>query len=315
MKFITLTDGVLPVPCVATIGFFDGVHVGHRFLIEQVRRCAAERGMASLLVTFRTHPRVVMQSSYRPALLSTYEEKCALLASTHADYCLVLDFTSELASLSAREFMETVLRDIFSVRALVIGYDHRFGHGKADGFPQYVEYGREIGMDVIQAEAFPLNGINVSSSVIRAFLSEGEVAMAAKCLSRPYEITGHVVGGFHLGHELGYPTANIRPDDSMKLVPKNGVYAVWVRDGEGRSMAGMLNIGTRPTMENGEDRSIEVHLLDFDGDLYGHVLTLSFVRRLRDEKKFRNKGELVARLRADEQETRNLLIPKHLHTS
>lgn len=310
MKFITLTDGPLSTPCAATIGFFDGVHVGHRFLIGQVRRHASERGLASLLVTFRTHPRQAMQSSYRPALLSTYKEKCELLASTGADYCLTLDFTPELAQLSAREFMEQILKRILSVQILIVGYDHHFGHGKTDGFPQYVQYGRETGIEVIQAEAFPLNGINVSSSVVRALLSEGEVGMAARCLSRPYTLTGQVVNGFHIGHELGFPTANIQPEDRQKLIPKNGVYAVRVTDESHagkKAWAGMLNIGTRPTIDNGEEQSIEVHLLDFDGDLYGRTLTLEFIRRLRDEKKFRNKGELVNRLRADEQEVRNIL--------
>lgn len=310
MKFITLTDGILPTPCVATIGFFDGVHIGHRFLIGQVKHHAAERRLASLLVTFRTHPRQVMQSSYRPALLSTYKEKCGLLASTGADYCLTLDFTPELAQLSAREFMEKILKRILSVQVLVVGYDHHFGHGKTDGFPQYVQYGRETGIEVIQAEPLPLNGINVSSSVVRAFLSEGEVSMAARCLSHPYTLTGQVVNGFHIGHELGFPTANIQPDSPQKLIPKNGVYAVKVTEenhtGQ-KTWAGMLNIGTRPTIGNGEEQSIEVHLLDFDGNLYGQALTLSFIRRLRDERKFRNKGELTKQLHADEEQVRNIL--------
>lgn len=313
MKFITLTDGAPSTPCVATIGFFDGVHLGHRFLIEQVKRHAAERGMASLLLTFRTHPRQVMQSDYRPALLSSYEEKCALLASTGADYCLTMDFSPELAAMPARTFMESVLKRALSVQVLVIGYDHHFGHGKTDGFPQYVTYGKEIGMEVIQADAYPLNGINVSSSVIRTCLSEGEVGMAAQCMQHPYTLTGRVVNGFRVGHELGFPTANIQPDEPLKLIPKNGVYAVRVKDegAPGKTpFPGMLNIGTRPTLDNGESRSIEVHLLDFDGDLYDRTLTVEFVRRLRDEKKFRNRGELINRLKADEQEVRSILNDK-----
>ena len=310
MKFITLTDGTPFPPCVATIGFFDGVHLGHRYLIEQVKREATLRDLASLLITFRTHPRQVMQSSYRPSLLSTYEEKCELLSSTHADYCLTLDFTPELSQLSARNFMTSVLKRTINVEALIIGYDHRFGHGKTDGFPQYVEYGRELGMDVVQARALPLKGINVSSSVVRAFLSEGEVSMAAQCLSRPYSLTGQVVNGFRIGHEIGFPTANIYPNNTLKLIPSNGVYAVWVKDAnapEKAPFAGMLNIGTRPTIGNGEEQSIEVHLLDFNGDLYGKNLTVEFISRLRDEKKFRNKGELIKHLQKDEQAVRQLL--------
>lgn len=310
MKFITLTDPLPYQACVATIGFFDGVHRGHRFLIRQLTRYAVGHDLASLLVTFRTHPRQVMQAAYQPQLLTTYDEKCAQLATTGADCCLTLDFTTALAALSARRFMAEILKEKLFVKVLVIGYDHRFGHDRSEGFAEYVEYGRELGMEVVRADAFAMSEVNVSSSMVRACLAEGEVGMAARCLTRPYEITGRVVHGFHVGHELGFPTANIQVEDSQKLIPKNGVYAVWVKGkigGEEHVWGGMLNIGLRPTMENGENRTIEVHLLDFAGDLYGCRLTLSFVRRLRDERKFRNKGELVHQLREDEAMVRMIL--------
>lgn len=308
MRFLTLSDGMPAVACAATIGFFDGVHRGHQYLIRQVVQCAASRGQASLLVTFRRHPRQVMHADYQPQLLSTFEEKCALLAATGADYCATLDFTMELAALSARQFMADILRDKFGVRTLVIGYDHRFGHDRVAGFADYVEYGRELGMEVVRAEPFSMGGVNVSSSVVRACLCDGEVAMAARCLGRPYALSGTVVEGFHEGHGLGYPTANLQPEDPCKLVPKGGVYAVKVRlQGRQAAFAGMLNIGTRPTLDNGDNRSIEVYLLDFSGDLYGCRLTLDFICRLRDEKKFRNKGELANQLRADEAAVRNLM--------
>ncbi len=310
MKFITLTDSLPYQACVATIGFFDGVHRGHRFLIRQLTRYAVGHDLASLLVTFRTHPRQVMQAAYQPQLLTTYDEKCGQLATTGADYCLTLDFTTALAALSARRFMAEILKEKLSVKVLVIGYDHRFGHDRSEGFAEYVEYGRELGMEVVRADAFAMSEVNVSSSMVRACLAEGEVGIAACCLTRPYEITGRVVHGFHVGHELGFPTANIQVEDSQKLIPKNGVYAVWVKGkigGEEHVWGGMLNIGLRPTMENGENRTIEVHLLDFAGDLYGCRLTLSFVRRLRDERKFRNKGELVHQLREDEAMVRMIL--------
>ena len=310
MKFITLTDPLPYQACVATIGFFDGVHRGHRFLIRQLTRYAAGHDLASLLITFRTHPRQVMQAAYQPQLLTTYDEKCAQLATTGADCCLTLDFTTALAAWSARRFMAEILKEKLSVKVLIIGYDHRFGHDRSEGFAEYVEYGRELGMEVVRADAFAMSEVNVSSSMVRACLAEGEVGMAARCLTRPYEITGRVVHGFHVGHELGFPTANIQVEDAQKLIPKNGVYAVWVKGktgGEEYVWGGMLNIGLRPTMENGENRTIEVHLLDFVGDLYGCRLTLSFVRRLRDERKFRNKGELVHQLREDEALVRMIL--------
>ena len=310
MKFITLTDPLPYQACVATIGFFDGVHRGHRFLIRQLTRYAAGHDLASFLITFRTHPRQVMQAAYQPQLLTTYDEKCEQLTTTGADYCLTLDFTTALAALSARRFMVEILKEKLSVKVLIIGYDHRFGHDRSEGFAEYVEYGRELGMEVVRADAFAMSEVNVSSSMVRACLAEGEVGMAARCLTRPYEITGRVVHGFHVGHELGFPTANIQVEDAQKLIPKNGVYAVWVKGGTGGEehvWGGMLNIGLRPTMENGENRTIEVHLLDFAGDLYGCCLTLSFVRRLRDERKFRNKGELVHQLREDEAMVRMIL--------
>ena len=310
MKFITLTDPLPYQACVATIGFFDGVHRGHRVWRRELTRYAGGHGLASLLVTFRTHPRQVMQAAYQPQLLTTYDEKCEQLATTGADCCLTLDFTTALAALSARRFMAEILKEKLSVKGLIIGYDHRFGHDRSEGFAEYVEYGRELGMEVVRADAFAMSEVNVSSSMVRACLAEGEVGMAARCLTRPYEITGRVVHGFHVGHELGFPTANIQVEDAQKLIPKNGVYAVWVKGktgGEEHVWGGMLNIGLRPTMENGENRTIEVHLLDFAGDLYGCRLTLSFVRRLRDERKFRNKGELVHQLREDEAMVRMIL--------
>ena len=310
MKFITFNDPLPYQACAVTIGFFDGVHLGHRFLIRQLTRYAIGHDLASLLITFRTHPRQVMQAAYQPQLLTTYDEKCEQLATTGADYCLTLDFTTALAALSARRFMAEILKEKLSAKALIVGYDHRFGHDRSEEFAKYVEYGQELGIEVVRAEAFAMCEVNVSSSMVRACLAEGEVGMAARCLTRPYEITGRVVHGFHVGHELGFPTANIQVEDAQKLIPKNGVYAVWVKGktgGEEHVWGGMLNIGLRPTMENGENRTIEVHLLEFAGDLYSCRLTLSFVKRLRDERKFRNNGELVHQLREDEAMVRMIL--------
>ncbi len=310
MKFITLADPLPYQACVATIGFFDGVHGGHRFLIRQLARYGTGHDLASLLITFRTHPRQVMQAAYQPQLLTTYDEKCAQLATTGTDYCLTLDFTTALAALPSRRFMAEILKEKLSVKVLIIGHDHRFGHDRSEGFAEYAEYGRELGMEVVRADAFAMGGVNVSSSMIRTCLAEGEVGMAARFLTRTYEFTGRVVHGSRVGHELGFPTANIQAEDSQKLVPKNGVYAVRVKGetgGEEHIWGGMLNIGLRPTMGNGENRTIEVHLLDFAGDLYGCRLTLGFVRRLRDERKFRSKGELVRQLREDEAMARMIL--------
>ena len=194
MQIIHDLPSVLPEPCVATIGFFDGVHLGHRFLIEQVRRAAAAKGMRSALITFPVHPRKVMNSGYRPELLTTRDEKLALLAGTEVDYCMMLDFTPQVSRLTAREFMTGILKERYNVQALVIGYDHRFGHNRSEGFEDYRRYGESMGMEVIRAEACVEDGVRVSSSVIREFLHEGRVREANRCLGYDYFLDGTVVG-------------------------------------------------------------------------------------------------------------------------
>ena len=296
-------------PSVATIGFFDGVHQGHRFLIEQVRQEAAARGLASSVITFPVHPRKVLHSDYRPALLTTPQEKLDLLAQTGIDQCILLDFTPHLAALSAREFME-VLKHCYNVRALLIGYDHRFGHNRCEGFDDYVHYGHELGIDVLPTRAFrmetPRGDTPVSSSLVRRLLLEGKIAQANQCLGYPYFLNGTVVSGHRVGHKLGYPTANLQPDHPDKLVPANGVYAVRVATC-GQNYGGMLNIGCRPTLDNGAERSIEVHIFHFDRDIYQQPLRLSFMQRIREERRFSSLDELAGQLRQDAARIREVL--------
>lgn len=284
-------------PSVATIGFFDGVHLGHRFLIEQVCEVATARGLASSVITFPIHPRKVMQPGFHPELLTTCDEKVALLADTGIDYCFMLDFTLELAQLSAKQFME-ILKKHYRIQALVIGYDHRFGHNRSEGFEDYVRYGHEQGIEVILAQAYSNKDITISSSVIRRLLLEGNVSEAATCLGYHFFLDGTVVEGYHVGHKIGYPTANLHVTDPEKLVPADGVYAVYVFLGE-RKYKGMLSIGYRPTLNNGTDRSIEVHIFDFNEDIYNQPMRISFVRRTRSELKFDSIEELVEQLRKD----------------
>lgn len=291
-----------PQPCVATIGFFDGVHRGHRYLIQQVKDEAQRRGLRSLLVTFPTHPARVLRPDAPLQLLTTPHEKAGLLGETLADDVAMLPFTRELAALSARAFMTDILRSRFNVRVLVIGYDHRFGHGRAEGFDDYVRIGREIGMEVVQARELD-GGQHVSSSSIRRALQEGRVEDAAAMLGRPYTLGGTVVSGHHVGTTLGFPTANLRPDDPDKLIPMNGVYAVRTEQGPG-----MLNIGTRPTLDNGADRSIEVHLFDFHEDIYEQHMEIHFLRFIRNEKKFNTVAELQKQLQHDERACRKFYI-------
>ena len=284
---------------VATIGFFDGVHRGHQHLIKQVLEVAHAQGLESLVVTFAQQPRKVVhhEGTY---LLTTTEEKIELLKQAGIDHCEVMEFTHELASLTAREFMQ-LLKEQYRVAALVIGYDHRFGHNRTEGFNDYVRYGQALGMDVIQATEFPA----VSSSKIRELLLLGDLLVANNCLGYCYRLQGKVVSGFHVGHTIGFPTANIAVDEE-KLVPANGVYAVYV-EMNGKHYQGMLNIGTRPTMENGDARSVEVHIFDFHEDIYDQLLRLELVKHTRGEVKFATKEQLVLQLQHDAIEIKNIL--------
>lgn len=305
MEIIHNMPAVSPEACAASIGFFDGVHAGHRFLIEQVRETAKTQGLRSAVITFPVHPRKVMNSYYKPDLLTTYEEKINLLAQTGIDYCFVLDFTSQISHLSAFEFMQTVLKDQFNVRSLVIGHDHRFGYNRSESFDNYHHFGKVLGMNIIRAHACSLHEEVISSSVIRRLLLEGEVKKAADYLGYTYCLNGIVTGGYKVGRSIGYPTANLHMEDPEKLIPTDGVYAVWV-EVENEKHAGMLNIGYRPTF-NGQDRSIEVHIFNFSKDIYHTPLRLHFVEFVRSEMRFNNKQELVEQLDKDADTVQSIL--------
>ena len=306
MEIIRDIDKINIEPCVATIGFFDGVHQGHRFLINQIKAVARAKGLRSALVTFSAHPRKVMQKDYQPQLLSTPKEKAELLATTGVDYCIVLDFTPEIARLTACEFMEDILKKKLNVASLVIGYDHRFGHNRAEGFDDYYQYGTKIGMEVLRAKACIINDVNVSSSVIRLLLQEGEIDMATKCLGYNYYLDGTVVDGYKVGRTIGFPTANLKVEDQDKLVPADGVYAVKVTV-TGQEYMGRLDIGHRPTFNNGTNKSIEVNILDFNSDIYEQFIRITFIRRIRSDIKFKKVEDLIAQLHRDEAEVRRIL--------
>ncbi len=288
---------------VATIGFFDGVHLGHKCLIAQVKEEAMRRGMQSLLVTFGNHPLKVIRTDFKPLLLNTIEEKIALLAESGTDSIAVLDFDKKQSMMSAREFMEKVLRDVYNVRMLLIGYDHHFGHNREEGFEDYVRFGKEIGIEVVQAKPLQLEeGITPSSTFIRKALQNGDVDTANAILGYPYFIEGTVVGGFQNGRKLGFPTANLDVE-AEKLVPATGVYLVRV----GNSHYGMLNIGIRPTLDNGDTRSIEVNIFDFRDNIYSQQLRLEFLTFIRQEQKFSSIEQLQEQLEKDEQVCRSLI--------
>lgn len=288
---------------VATIGSFDGVHRGHRCLLNQVRGIADERGLKAVVVTFALSPRKVLGGSDM-APLNGVEERVKLLREVGMDDVCVLHFTREMAGMTARDFMQQVLRDQLGVAVLVIGYDHRFGCNRADGFDDYVRYGCELGIEVVRGEVCMEGDEAVSSTRIRQCLMEGRVDEAAQLLGYNYKLCGTVVGGYRVGRKIGFPTANIGVEGGEKLLPADGVYAVLVTDNDGSQLAGMLNIGHRPTVNNGAERSIEVHILDFEGDLYGKSLCIEFVERLREERSFASLDELTAQLAADRKKVR-----------
>lgn len=294
-------------PQVATIGFFDGVHRGHRYLIDQMITVAKEAGMESTVITFDRHPRQVLHSDYQPQMLSTFEEKKALLETTPADHIEILTFDEQLAALSARDFMEQVLRNRLNVCKLVIGYDNRFGHNRSEGFEDYVRYGKELGIEVIQA--MPLSEPDkeaISSSYIRACLLVGNVSGANEALGYAYSLTGRVTDGFHEGRKIGFPTANLDTDETGKLVPASGVYAVHVQlENEQYLRLAMMNIGMRPTYD-GHMQTLEVHIFDFNGDIYGQQLRVVFDRRIRNEMKFSSPQELAIQLEKDKEEVRRI---------
>lgn len=312
MQIITHSHKKGDRPLVAGIGFFDGVHRGHRYLIEQIVTEARARNYSSAVVTFREHPRKVLNRDSHFGLLNSLQEKLDLLSDTHIDYCILLDFTSQLSQLSAEQFLACLYHD-FQVRSLIIGYDHRFGHNRAEGFEQYVAYGKCLGMEILPAARFDPEGQAISSSRIRKLISEeGDVCEAMRLLSYPYRLKGHIVEGDRIGRTLGFPTANLQlVEDQEKALPRPGVYAVQVQPDDGTRYHGMLNFGKRPTINDDNRYTIEVHLFDYQGDLYGRNIEVYFYHFMRPERPFASLEELKLQLQKDQKLAQALLSPSH----
>lgn len=283
----------------ATVGFFDGVHLGHRFLIEQLKKEATRRGLKTMIITFGTHPRKVLHDSFQPQLLTSYDEKLKLLKTSGVDRVEVLDFTPEMARMTAREFIQDLLANLLNVKLLLVGHDHRFGRNREDGFPEYLDYGMQSGMEVIQANRFSTSGQeHISSSTIRRFIQNGQVEDANSTLGYRYEFTGQVVSGYQVGRKIGFPTANLVVEPVEKLIPGTGVYAVEVEWNQQRLPA-MMNIGYRPTVDDAKQLSIEVHIFEFEENIYHQKLRVFFLYKIRDEQKFGSLDELILQLQKD----------------
>ena len=295
---------------VATIGVFDGVHAGHQQVINRVVSDAKFHHLASMVITFDRHPRQLFDPQFRPQLLTTQQEKEQEIERLGVDFLVVLPFTKEMAALSARDFMAQILKERLNVKMLQVGYDNRFGHNSTEGIDDYRRYGDELGIMVYKGIRLDFQGyhVPVCSSNIRSLIAEeGEVDTANMFLGRNYELSGKVMPGEHIGHQLGFPTANLEPDDPFKVIPASGVYGVWATVGDSQKpLPAMMNIGTRPTFD-GRNRTLEVNIFDFDGDLYGQTVRISFLFRLREERKFESPEALVAQLQKDKEQVLYIL--------
>ena len=299
----------IPVPdnnrYAATIGFFDGVHLGHVHLLEELKTAANERGLKSMAITFPEHPRQILQSDYRPRLLSTPQDKMYMLEQTGVDYCFPLHFTTALAAMDAESFMTDFLQKKLGVSTLLVGHDHHFGHDTSLTIDDYRRIGLKIGMDVIPADAYLYEGSPVSSSRIRRELVAGNVKAANAMLGYRYTISGTVIHGLQNGRKMGFPTANLGPYCEFMQIPADGVYSA-LATVDGETWPAMVNIGFRPTFQ-GKARTIEAHLLGFDRDIYFHELILEFVDFLRPEKRFGSPQELAAQLEADRNQVKQTI--------
>jgi riboflavin kinase/FMN adenylyltransferase len=286
-----------------TIGVFDGVHLGHQQLIRRTVEAASQRGLQSLVVTFRNHPRTVLTPGFKPQYLTGIDERVRLLKSLGVDHVAAISFSREISQLRAREFV-SLLRKHGGMELLVVGPDFAMGKNREGDVPTLTALGHELGFDVITVEFAQLEGREVSSTSIREALTTGDVSRALSYQGRPFSLTGLVVGGEKRGQVLGFPTANVDVEETT-AVPADGIYATRaIVDGACHDSA--TYIGTRPTFEQ-SNRVIEVFILDFQGDLYGRQLTIEFIDRIRGDMTFANPDELIAQMEKDVAQAQEVL--------
>lgn len=290
---------------IVTLGTFDGMHIGHRAILNKLKLQKNNTGYKTLVLTFFPHPRMVLKTDHKILLLNTIEERIQLIKDFGIDYLVVQEFTQEFANLSAEEFVKNVLVDQFNIAKIVIGYDHHFGKNRSANIHDLMEFGKKYHFDVEQISAEELDHVSISSTKIRKALTEGNVSLAKDYLGYPYMISGKVVKGKQLGRTIGFPTANIQIAEDYKLVPAIGVYVVGVTVRE-KEYYGMLSIGTNPTV-GGLEKTIEVHIFDFNEDLYNEKITVHFLTKIREEQKFASLDLLIAALKEDEQFSKEYL--------
>jgi riboflavin kinase/FMN adenylyltransferase len=288
----------LAAPTAVSVGVFDGVHLGHRSILERLKA----RDLPTAVLTFEPHPAEVLAPGTNPRLIATIDERIDLFEAVGIDVVAVVDL-AEIRHLAPEQFVERILLSKLGTRHLVVGSDFQFGRDRAGDCDFLIEFGSTHGFDVEVADLVEAEGV-ISSTRIRRLIEEGGVADAARLLGSPFRLSGVVVPGDHRGEGLGFPTANLRPP-TRKVIPGNGIYAAWAEI-EGQQLAAAVNVGTRPTF-GGSDLLIEAHLLDFDSDVYGQTLALVFVERLRSEVEFASVDDLVSAIDKDVEQVRRLL--------
>jgi riboflavin kinase/FMN adenylyltransferase len=298
---------------VVTVGTFDGVHLAHQEIVREVVNTARLREGRSTVVTFDPHPKEIVGKTGQPvALLSTPDERIRLLGNLDVDLLVIIRFTFEFSRLSSREFYHQCVVERIGVTQVVVGYDHMFGRDRKGNIEELVRMGKEFNFSVSAVHPYTVDGRVVSSSLIRKALAAGDVGSARAMLGYDYVLSGTVVRGDGRGVQLGFPTANIEPEDKRKLIPGRGVYVVGVQV-DGNHYHGMMNIGIRPTVNSAQHQVNEVHIFDFNGGLYGKKITVTFHRRLRDERKFSSLEDLSQQLRKDKETSLGFLLKQSSH--
>lgn len=295
--FHSINDFQSDKKTILTLGTFDGVHIGHKKILERITQQTENGKYESLVLTFFPHPRMVLQEKSEIKLLNTISEKTKLLENTGIENLVIHPFNENFSRLTAEEFVHSILVDQFHIHKIIIGHDHRFGRNRTANIDNLIAFGAEYGFEVEQITAQEIQDVSVSSTKIRNALNEGNMNLANEYLGYNYFLTGHVVKGKQLGRTIGFPTANIQIEENYKLIPKNGVYAAkaLIKDQE---VFGMMNIGFNPTV-NGEKQSIEIHLFDFNEDIYDEKIEVSLLHYLREEQKFGSVELLKSQLNQD----------------
>nr|WP_315132988.1 bifunctional riboflavin kinase/FAD synthetase [uncultured Flavobacterium sp.] len=296
--FHSINDFSSPKKTILTLGTFDGVHIGHKKILEKITQNTENEKYESLVLTFFPHPRMILQEESAIKLLNTITEKIDLLEKTGIENLVIHPFDESFSRLTAEEFVREILVEQFHIQKIIIGHDHRFGRNRTANIDDLIDFGKKYGFEVEQISAQEINEISVSSTKIRNALEEGDIVLANKYLGYEYFLTGTIIKGKQLGRTIGFPTANLKIEENYKLIPRNGVYIV-SRIINNKTVFGMMNIGFNPTI-NGENQTIEIHFFDFEADLYHQKITVSLLHRIRSEQKFDSVVLLKEQLEKDQ---------------